>query len=82
MLSTKMYRDLPEGFCFLDRVFDRADQVERLLRQIVVLTCADFLERADRVFDLHELALDASELLGNEERLRQGIAELYGRERR
>src|SRR5436309_1788896 len=33
----------------LDRFFDRADVHERLLGQVVVLTVADFLERADRL---------------------------------
>src|ERR671917_60159 len=42
-----------------------------LLGLLVVPTLDDFLERADRVFQLDELALEAGELLGDEERLRE-----------
>ena len=40
----------------LDRALDRADHVERLLRQLVVLALDDLLEAADRVLELHVLA--------------------------
>src|SRR5437762_14264333 len=40
----------------LDRAFDRADHVERLLGQVVVLPVDDLLEAADRVLALHVLA--------------------------
>src|SRR5271169_3302465 len=40
-------------FRLLAHFFDRADHVERLLRQIVVLAFHDFLEAAHGVFDLH-----------------------------
>ena len=59
------------GFRLLDGLFDRADHVERLLRQVVVLAFDDLLEALDRVGDRHVLALEAGELLGDEERLRQ-----------
>src|SRR5208283_5556071 len=38
--------------------FDRADHVERLLRNIVVLAFDDLLESAHRVFDLDVLPLE------------------------
>src|SRR5207248_853071 len=47
----------------LDRVFDGADHVEGLLRQVVVLPADDLLEALDRVLDLHVLARGARELL-------------------
>src|SRR5829696_8166685 len=55
----------------LDGLIDVADQVEGLLGQLVVASFDDLLERADRVVELDELALEAGELLGDEERLRE-----------
>src|SRR5687768_7387680 len=54
-----------------DRFVNRPDHVERLLRQIVVLAVDDLLEALHRVGNLHVLALEAGELLGDEEGLRQ-----------
>src|SRR5829696_7469530 len=59
----------PAGF--LDGLVDVADEVEGLLGKLVVLAFDNFLERADRVLQLDELALHAGELLGDEERLRE-----------
>src|SRR5687768_17797197 len=63
---------------FFDRFLDRSDQIEGLLRQIVVLAVDDFLEALDRVGNLHVLAFDAGELLRHEERLRQEPLQLPG----
>src|ERR1043166_247249 len=52
-------------------LFDGADHVEGALRQVVVLAVNDLLEAADGVGDLDELALEAGELLGDEEGLRE-----------
>src|SRR5258708_31302981 len=62
----------------LDRIFDRSDQVEILLRLLVVVAIDGLLEPADRVGDRHVLALEARELLRDEERLRQESLELAG----
>src|SRR4051812_39266745 len=62
----------------LDRAFDRADHVERLLRELVVLAVEDLLEAADRVLELHVLARRPRELLGDEVRLRQEPLDLPG----
>src|SRR6185436_6669629 len=51
----------------LEHLFDAPDQVERLLRQIVVLAVDDLLEAAHRVLDRHVLPLETGELLGDEE---------------
>src|SRR5918998_1682180 len=55
----------------LDGLIYVAHEVEGLLGQLVVPTLDDLLERADRVLQLDELALEAGELLGDEERLRE-----------
>src|ERR671916_2947551 len=55
----------------LDGLIYVADEVEGLLGQLIVPTLDDLLERADRVLQLDELALEAGELLGDEERLRE-----------
>ena len=55
----------------LDRFFDAADHVERLLRQVVVLAVDDRLEAADRVLQRDVLARRAGEDLGDRERLRE-----------
>src|ERR671921_589257 len=59
----------------LNSLVDVTDEVEGLLRQLVVLTFDDLLERPDRVFEFDELALHAGELLGDEERLREEALE-------
>src|SRR5215212_8842976 len=59
----------PAGF--LNGLVDVADEVEGLLGKLVVLAFDNFLERADRVLQLDELALHASELFGDKERLRE-----------
>src|SRR5436190_281674 len=61
-------RELP---CLRDRLVDRADHVERLLRKLVVLALDDLLEALDRVLEPHVLAGLAGELLGDEVRLRE-----------
>src|SRR3712207_6107184 len=55
----------------LDGLVYVAHEVEGLLGQLVVPALDDLLERADRVLQLDELALEAGELLGDEERLRE-----------
>src|SRR5581483_11639817 len=60
----------------LDRALDRADHVERLLGQVVVLAVEDLAEAADRVLELHVLAGRAGELLGDEVRLREEALDL------
>src|SRR3712207_1930276 len=59
--------DLPR---LLDGIVYVTRQVEGLLGQLVVPALDDLLERADRVVELEEFALEAGELLGHEERLR------------
>src|ERR671930_2688849 len=60
----------------LDRLLDRADHVEGLLGQVVVLAVEDLREALDRVLELHVLAGRAGELLGDEVRLRQEALDL------
>src|SRR3954452_19545486 len=55
----------------LDDLFDGADEVEVLLGNLVVLAVHDFLEAANRVGHHHVLALEARELLRDEEWLRE-----------
>src|SRR5439155_407695 len=62
----------------LDRGLDRADHVESLLGQLVVLAVEDLREAANRVLELHELARRAGELRGREERLREEALDLAG----
>src|SRR4030095_4723955 len=57
-------------------LFDAADHVERLLRHLVVLAVDDLTEAPDGVLDRHVLPLDAGELLGDEEGLRQEALDL------
>ena len=52
-------------------VLDAAAHEERLLGRVVELAVAQPLERVDRLVQRHELAGDAGELLGDEERLRE-----------
>src|SRR5215469_1244085 len=54
----------------LEHFFNRADHVERLLRNFVVLAFHDFLEAAHGVFDLDVLAFEAGKLRGHIHRLR------------
>src|SRR5437588_460647 len=60
-----------EPLRLLDRLLDRADHVEGLLGQLVVLAVEDLREALDRVLELHVLAGRAGELLGDEVRLRE-----------
>ena len=57
-------------FRFRERFFDRADHIESLLGDVVVLAFDDFLKAAHRVFDLDVLAFQARELGRDEHRLR------------
>src|SRR4051812_25584164 len=52
-------------------ILDATAHEERLLGQVVVLALGQLLERVDRLVQRGELALDAGELLGDEERLGQ-----------
>src|SRR5690606_4634403 len=63
-------------FGLLERFLDRADQIERLLRNLVVLALDDFPEALDGVGDRDVLALEARELLRDEKRLRQESLDL------
>src|SRR5688572_23474123 len=54
-----------------NRLVDRANEVERLLGQPVVLAFGDLLEAANRFIDRDVLAFEARELRRHEERLRQ-----------
>src|SRR3712207_7751153 len=56
---TTLFRS--ERLRLLDGLVDVADEVERLLRQVVVAALDDLLERADGLVELHELALLRSE---------------------
>src|SRR5690606_7225053 len=58
------------------RLFDRADHVERLLRQVVVLAVDDRLEALDGVLQRHVLAGRAGEHFRDAERLRQEALDL------
>src|SRR5262249_31798613 len=60
----------------LDGFFDRADEIEVLLRNLVMLTGDDFLEAADRIRNRDVLSFQAGELLRHEERLRQKLLDL------
>src|SRR5215475_11462166 len=55
----------------LDRFLDRADHVEGLLGQRVVLTADDALEATDGVLERHDLAVLTGEDLGDVEGLGQ-----------
>src|SRR3712207_9521388 len=75
---TTLFRS--ERLRLLDGLVDVADEVERLLGQLVVLALDDLLERADGLVELHELALLARELLGHEERLGEEALQAAGPE--
>src|SRR6476469_4210377 len=49
----------------LHRFIDRADHVERLLGQVIVLAVHDRLEAANRLLERHELAGTARKHLGH-----------------
>src|SRR3990172_4353554 len=61
----------PDLLCLLHGLFDGADQVERLLRDVVQLAPGYHLEALDGVLYAHVLAGRAGELLRDEERLRE-----------
>src|SRR5712664_2871146 len=67
---------LREPLAFLAGVLDRADVEERLLRQIVVLALKNLAEAADRIRHLHVDAVEARELLRDQQRLRQETLDL------
>src|SRR5438105_1207451 len=60
----------------LEHHVDAADEIERLLRNVVEVAGEDLLEAPDRLLDRNELALDAGELLGDEERLGEELLDL------
>src|SRR5688572_2722172 len=60
----------------LDRFLDRADHVERLLGQVVVLSVHDRLEAADRVLERHVLPRTAGEDFRDVEGLRKKTLDL------
>src|SRR6266481_6392023 len=60
----------PKGF------INRADHVKCLFRNVVVLPFHDFLEAADRVFDLHVFSFEAGKLRRDEHRLRKEFFDL------
>src|SRR4051812_9867566 len=64
---------LPRRF---DGLVDRADHVERLLRQCVVHALEDLAETAHRLFTRDVLARAAGERLGDEHRLRHEALDL------
>src|SRR5215212_3122373 len=53
----------------LNGLVDVAHKVEGLLGEVVVLALDDFLERPDRLVEVHELPFETRALLGDEERL-------------
>src|SRR5207302_10647890 len=61
---------------FLDRLFDGADHVESLFRQMVVFPVDDRLEAADRILERNVLAWRAREGFGDMEGLRQEALDL------
>src|SRR6266849_858984 len=64
-------RGLLHLFTLCARLFDGANHVESLLREVIVLALQDLGEALHRLADLDVLALAASEALGNEVGLRQ-----------
>src|SRR5215510_1595453 len=67
---------LLESLRLLERFFDRADHVERLLGQRVALAVDDHLEALDRVLERDVLARRAGEVLRYREGLRQEALDL------
>src|SRR5882672_12210281 len=60
----------------LERLFDRADQIEGLFGESVAFAVHDHLEALDRVLERHVLAFLAGEVLGHEHRLGQEALDL------
>src|SRR5258708_24995094 len=73
---TKLRRFGRELLALSDRLFDGADHVEGLLRQMMVLAFAKPAETLDGVGEVDELARRAGEDFGNMERLRQEALDL------
>src|SRR5204863_3272620 len=71
-------RPLLQRLRLLERLIDRADHVEGLLGQRIVLPADDALEAADGVLERHDLAVLAGEHLGHVEGLRQEALHLAG----
>src|SRR6266550_5488714 len=69
---------LAELLRLVHRLADVADQVEGLLRKLVVLALDDLPEALDRVDELHVPSLRARERLGDEHRLREKALDLAG----
>lgn len=63
-------------FGFLDRFFDTADHVERLLRQVIVVAVENALEASDGVLQGNVLARRTGEDFRYEERLGQEALDL------
>src|SRR5690606_2783850 len=61
---------------FLDGFVDAANHVERLLRQVIVVTFQDAAEASDGVLQGNVLARGAGEDFGHEERLGQEALDL------
>src|ERR1700751_5817028 len=55
---------------FLEYVLDRAHHIERLLRNLVVLSCDNVREASHRILNLDVLAFQSRELRGHKHRLR------------
>src|SRR5690242_16041478 len=60
------------------RFFDRADHIERLLRQVIVLAVEDLFEAADRIFEFDVLAGGAGKCFGDVKGLREEALDLPG----
>ena len=65
-----------DGLCLLERFFDGAHHVERLLGQRVALAGHDHLEALDRVLERHVFSRLAGKVLRHGERLRQEALDL------
>src|SRR5512139_3077399 len=76
--SVAILRLLLHAFADFHGFIDRADHVEGLLRQIVMLAFQDFAEAAHRLAQRHIAAFAAGELRRREERLRQEALDLAG----
>jgi hypothetical protein len=57
-------------FCLSEGLIDRADHVERLFRDVVVLAFDDFPEAADGIRNFYVFAFEPGELRGHEHGLR------------
>src|SRR5690606_34381039 len=80
-VTSSKWRAIGSGFLgqllgLLDRFLDAADHVECGFRKVVVLAVDHGLERRHGVFDLHELARDVGEHLGDVERLAEEALDL------